>query len=389
MDIEKILEDKLRSDEDENYDGALKTQPLLLYQNEYRVGDFSLPPMDSTGFYPFINRLVLLFGSTRSGKTMLVRSLLSEIHEQGIPIMLLAPHNSLKMILPSIAYHNTSTDTLNENLLTIIKMQEERKDKFQKYSRNKKLVAELVEKYNLSKMFEDNLHKFDEDFSKRTGLPSNGGERYQEELWSNLSLFFRTYLRENYAKIKDRNEQQKFLDIGNIPFLILVLDDLGDCSKVYELNQLAIKLTHYNISLFHITHVPSMVSKTFRNNADFIFIDSAATLKAFMNISNPIGTSSRELDFYQHFLTNKSSSLDKKYLFLVYIKLPDDNFNEVPFMYIGAKRSVSGNYYYWCAFSKKNRNTDNLTLDEKLKRIIKNYEGQLKTWHGIQYRFRK
>ena len=136
----------------------------------------------------------------------------------------------------------------------------------------------------------------------------NGEDFYGEEYWSRYKIISNTLMNDKKGKyyidafndcedhyndsmIRDIVEHQKKYDRGEAPTTLILLDDIlsKDFKKNNEINFLASKFRHYDLSIFLTTQSFRAVGTIIRNNATNILIFKQQNNKELEKISEEYG----------------------------------------------------------------------------------------------------
>ena len=278
--------------------------------------DTEIIPMVKHSADIFLYRSTILFGSTTSGKTVLIRHILHLLKNRIPQIMVINPTNKLNNAYSELVPKQLIYDTITPELLQIIyekqTMARQMYDKVQKieplYELFKKCASptEFTHYKQMSKLYKetkDNLNnRVKHIIEKKSQLT-----QLKEEHQKTIRGFFKQTIRKNKKILESSNknhtitkdEQQiiKYLDFN--PNLIIIFDDcaasFSEWGKSNGLRELFFNGRHFYVTFIMTFQSDMILTPDLRINIhNSIFTTPQAALSFFENKKNGINKSEQK-----------------------------------------------------------------------------------------------
>jgi hypothetical protein len=317
------------SSEDQN----IKSQSLFT-QDGYEV------PIFDKHYKNYLNRSIVLYGASASGKSMIMRDILYTLKDHIPNMCVICPTNNLNKsydgIIPSQLIYNEVTEDLIKKIFNrqkvAVKMYNMTNDLdrlkhiYNKLSRknNEKLMS-LIASYNKIKHIfsnNDNIHISE----KKIKL-----QELDEEHNKSLIAFYKEIISKNKSIIDrnnnlDENEIRIINYININPNFLIIIDDAAVSASVWsryqEVKELFFNGRHHKITFMISFQDDKLLESSLRKNAFINIFTTQVTCNSFFErtANNFTKAEKNKMAKLSHFIFNDEKLKNKNYKKLVYIK---------------------------------------------------------------------
>ena len=297
-------------------------------------------PLFDKDYTNYLNRSIVLYGSSASGKSMIMRDILYTLKDYIPNMCVICPTNNLNRsyndIIPTQLIYSEVTEDLIKKIFNRQKVAVKMYNMTNDLDKLKEIYSKLYEKNNIRLMtimegYNIIKNKFKSNHNIHISEKKIKLQELDEEHNKNLIIFYKEVITKNKSIIDKNNKldeiEIRIVNYINInPNFLIIIDDAAVSASVWskyqEVKELFFNGRHHKITFMISFQDDKLLESSLRKNAFINIFTTQITCNSFFERTANNFTKSEKVKMAKlsNFIFNDEKLKNKNYKKLIYIK---------------------------------------------------------------------